>query len=89
MTGWFYNGLSFLAWYIPKLSVLIISRDMNAQIGKDDNDKFCLHNLLNRNGDYLANFSLENSFSCLKMKFHKRAQSAGVVEYAECISAEE
>ena len=31
---------------------------MNAQIGKDENNKFCLHNFPNRNDEYLADFSL-------------------------------
>ena len=40
----FYNGLSFQAWHISKHNILIIDRDINAQIGKDGNNKFCLHN---------------------------------------------
>ena len=57
-------------WHIPK-HVLIIGGDMNAQIGKDENDKFCLHNLSNRNCEYLTDFSLKNSLSCLNTKFQK------------------
>ena len=68
----FYDGLSSLAWYIPKHNVLIISGDINAHIGKDENNKFGLHNLPNRNGEYLTDFSLQNSFSCLNTKFQKR-----------------
>ena len=34
---------------------------MNDQIGKDENYKFCLLNLPNRNGEYLSDFSLENN----------------------------
>ena len=44
----------------PKHNVLIIGGDMNAQIGKSENNRFSLHNTSNRNGDLLAEFSLEN-----------------------------
>ena len=37
----FYNKLSSLAWLIPKQNIVIISGDMNAQIGKDRNNKLC------------------------------------------------
>ena len=49
-------------------SNIIISEDMNPQIGKDKNDKFCLH----RHGEYLADFSLKNKLACLNTKFQKR-----------------
>ena len=45
---------------------------MNAQIGKSENNKYCLHNTPNRNGDLLAEFSLENRLVCLNTKFQKR-----------------
>ena len=45
---------------------------MNAQIGKDENNKYCLHNLSNRNGEHLTKFSLENRIICLNTKFQKR-----------------
>ena len=54
----FYNELSSLVLIIPKHNV--ISRDMKAQIGKDKNNIFCLHNSPNRNGEHLTDFSLEN-----------------------------
>ena len=44
---------------------------MSAYVGKDENYKFCLLKLPNRNGEYLIDVSLENSLSCLKPKFHK------------------
>ena len=44
----------------------------NAQIGKGGNYKFCLHNLLNRNREYLADCYLENRITCEKTKFQKR-----------------
>ena len=48
---------------------------MNAHIGKDRNNKFCLHNLPSRNGEYLAGFSLENSLACLNIKFKKKKEN--------------
>ena len=47
----FFNRLSSLDGYIPKHNVLNISGDMNTQIGKDMNNKFCLPNRYN---EYLA-----------------------------------
>ena len=67
----FDDELSSLACYIPKHNILIINGDMNAQIGKDENNKFGLYNQTNRNGKYLINLSLENSLSCLNTKFQK------------------
>ena len=40
-------------------NVLIICGDMNAQIGKNVNHKFSLHNSSNRNGEHLMDFTLE------------------------------
>ena len=45
----FYNELSSLVYSIPKHNVPVIGGDMNAQIGKNINHKFSLHNLSNRN----------------------------------------
>ena len=56
----FYNELSSLVRHIPTHNVLILKEDMNVDIGKDVSNKFCLHNLSNRNEKYLADFSLEN-----------------------------
>ena len=47
---------------------VIIGGDVNVQIGKDKNNEFGLHNLPNRNDEYLADFSLENSLSWLSTK---------------------
>ena len=78
----FYNKLSSLVCSIPKHNVLIISRDMNTQIDKDENNKFCLHNLLNRNGEHLTEFSLENGLTCLNSKFQKRIGKLWIYTYA-------
>ena len=59
----FYNKLSFLVYSIPKYNVLISSGDMNAQIGKNINNKFSLHNSTNRNGEHLTDFILENELT--------------------------
>ena len=45
---------------------------MNAHISKDKNNEFCLHNLSNRNGEYLVGSSLENGLACLNTTFQKR-----------------
>ena len=49
----FYNVLYCLVRSIPKHSVLVVSGDMNAQIGKNINHKFSLHNSSNRTGEHL------------------------------------
>ena len=67
-----YNELSSLVRSIPKHNVLVIGGDMNAQIGKNLNRKFSLHNLSNRNGEHLTDFLLENRLTCLNTKFQKR-----------------
>ena len=46
----FYGELSSLVRSIPKHNVLVIGGDMNAQIGKNGNNKYSLHNTSNRNG---------------------------------------
>ena len=68
----FYNEPSSLVYSIPKYNVLIIGRDMNAQIDKDVNNKFSLHNSSNRNGEHLMYFTIENGSTCLNAKFQKR-----------------
>ena len=73
----FCDGLSSLAQHIPRHNVLIIGGDMNAQIGKHENNKFNLNNLPNRNSEDLADVSLENSLRCLNIKFQKREENYG------------
>ena len=50
----FENKLSNLVGHIPKYNVLIMGGDMDAQIGKDTYNKFCLHNSPNRNSRFLT-----------------------------------
>ena len=64
----FYNVLSSFARHIP---------EHNVQIDKDENSDVCLHNLLNKNGDYLADFSLQNSLSFLNTKFQEGRENYG------------
>ena len=52
---------------------------MNAQIGKDKNNQFSLHNLSNRNGEYLGEFSLENRLPCLNTNFRKGRENYGPI----------
>ena len=55
----FYDELSSLVRSIPK-HIFVIGGDMNAEIVKNVNHKFSLHNSSNRNGEYLTDFTLEN-----------------------------
>ena len=61
----FYNELSSLVRSIPKHNVLVIGWDMNAQIGKNRNNRYSLHNTSNRNGQHLTEFMMENRLTCL------------------------
>ena len=67
-----YNELSSLIRSIPKHKVLFIGRNMNAQIGKNENSKFSSHDSSNRNGETLTVFSLKNGLTCLNTKLQKR-----------------
>ena len=57
-------------------NMLIIGGHMNAYIGKSEN-KSSLHNSPNRNGEYLANFSLKNRLVCLNTEFQKKKKKEG------------
>ena len=52
----FYNKIFYFDRHISKRKVLTINGDMNVEIGKVENYKFCFHNSSNRNGEYLAYF---------------------------------
>ena len=56
----FYNELSYLVRHTSKHNVLIISGDINAYIGKYENNTLSLHISTNRNDEYLAKISQEN-----------------------------
>ena len=61
----FYEELSSLVRSIPKHNVLVIGGDMNAQIRKNGNNKYSLHNTTNRNGQHQTDFMIENRLTCL------------------------
>ena len=84
----FYNELSSFIRSIPKHNVLIIGGDMNAQIGKDESNKFCLHNLSNRNREHLTQFSLENRLTWFNTKFQKREGKLWTYTYANNVKTQ-
>ena len=65
----FYDELSSLVRSIPKHNMLVIGREMNAQIGKNGNNKYSLHNRSNRNGQHLTDFMIENRLACLNTNY--------------------
>ena len=65
----FYDELSSLVRGIPKHN---IGGDMNAQIGKNGNNKYSLHNTSNRNGQHLTDFMIENRLTCLNSNYQKK-----------------
>ena len=67
----FYNELSSLVHSIPKYNVLVIGGDMNAQIGKNVNHKFSLHNSSNRNGEHLTVFTQKIDLHASIQNFRK------------------
>ena len=73
----FYNELSSLVRCIPKYIILIISGDINAQIGKNVNNEFSLHNSSNGNGEHLKDFTLENRLIYLHTNFRKERENYG------------
>ena len=68
----FYDELSSLVRSIPKHNMLVIGGDRNAQIGKNGNNKYSLHNTSNRNGQHLTDFMIENRLTCLNTNYQKR-----------------
>ena len=78
----FYDELSSLVRSIPKHNLLIIGRDMNAQIGKNRHNKYSLHNTSNRNGQHLTDFMIENRLTCLNTNYQKREGKLWTYTYA-------
>ena len=68
----FYDELSSLVRSIPKHNMLVIGGDMNAQIGKNGNNKYSLQNISKRNGQHLTDFMIENRLTCLNINYQKR-----------------
>ena len=77
----FYDGLSSLVHSILKHNLLVIGRDMNAQIGKNRNNKYSLHNA-KRNRQHLTDFMIENRLTCLNTNFQKREGKLWTYTYA-------
>ena len=84
----FYDELSSLVRSILKDNVLVIGRDMNAQIGKNGNHKYSLHNLSTRNGQHLTDFTIENRLTCLNSNFQKREGKLWIYTYANNTKAQ-
>ena len=76
----FYDELSSLVRSIPKHYVLIIGSDMNAQIRKNGNHKYSLHNPSNRNG--------QHRLTCLNTNFQKREGKLWTYTYANNTKAQ-
>ena len=68
----FYDELSSLVRTIPKHNVLVIRGDMNAQIEKNRNNKYSLHNTSNRNRQHQTDFMIENRLTCLNTNYQKK-----------------
>ena len=67
----FCDELSSLVRSIPKHNMLVIGGDMNAQIGKNGNNEYSLHNTSNRNRQHLTDFMIENRLTCLNTNYQK------------------
>ena len=84
----FYDELSSLVRSIPKHNMLVIGGDMNAQIGKNRNNKYSLHNTSNRNGQLLTDFMIENRLACLNTNYQKREGKLWTYMYANNTKAQ-
>ena len=84
----FYDELSSLVRSIPKHNMLVIGGDMNAQIGKNGNNKYSLHNTSNRNGQHLTDFMIENRLACLTTNYQKRKGKLWTYTYANNTKAQ-
>ena len=78
----FYEELSSLVRSITKHNLLVIGGDMNAQIRKNRNNKYSLHNTSNRNGQHLTDFMIENRLTYLNTNFQKREGKLWTYTYA-------
>ena len=84
----FYDELSSLVRSILKHNMLVIGGDMNAQIGKNGNNKYSLHNTSNRNGQHLTGFMIENRLACLNTNYQKREGKLWTYTYANNTKAQ-
>ena len=84
----FYNELASLVRSISKRNVLVIGGDINAQITKDRNHKFSLHNSSNRNGELLTDFTIENRLTYLNTSFQKKERKLWTYTYSNNTKAQ-
>ena len=84
----FYDELSSLVRSIPKHNVLVMGGDMNAQIGKNGNHKYSLHNSSNKNGQHLSDFTIENRLTCFNTNFQKREGKLWIYTYTNNTKAQ-
>ena len=84
----FNDELSSLVRTIPKHNLLVIGEDMNAQIGKNGNNKYSLHNTSNRNGKHLTDFIIENRLTCLNTNYQKREGKLWTYTYVNISKAQ-
>ena len=68
----FNDELSSLVRSITKHNMQVNGGDMNAQIGKNGNNKYRLHNTSKRNGQHLTDFMIENRLTCLNTNYQKK-----------------
>ena len=61
---------------------------MNAQIGKNGNNKYSLHNKSNGNGQHLTDFMIENRLACLNTNYQKREGKLWTYTYANNTKAQ-
>ena len=61
---------------------------MNAQIGKNGNHEYSLHNSSNRNGQHQTDFTVENRLTYLNTNFQKREGKLWTYTYANNIKAQ-
>ena len=78
----FYDEISSLLCSFLKHNDFVIGGDMNAQISKNVNHKFSLHDSSNKNGQHLTDFTLENWLTCLNTKFQNREGKLWTYTYA-------
>ena len=83
-----YDKLSSLVRSIPKHNIPVMGGDMNAKIRKNGNHKYSLHNLSNRNGRHLTDFTMENRLTCLNTNFQKREGKLWTYTYANNTKAQ-
>ena len=75
----FSNELASLVRAVPRHNMLIITGDMNAQLGRNQHHKHAFHAETNRNEKHFNHFLTENNLYCLNTRFKKREGSYGLI----------